>query len=80
MISYLKSSGTFRQAVNYGANEGIQWVILTNGLIWQIYNIRLKKTIVFDKILEFNFFDLNSRKQEDRDQLFLLAKEGLSKT
>ena len=68
-----------RQAINYGANEGIQWVILTNGLIWQVYNIRLKKSIVSNKIFEFNFLDLNPRKQEDRDQLFLLAKEGLSK-
>ena len=68
-----------RQAINYGANEGIQWVILTNGLIWQVYNIRLKQSIVSSKILELNFLDLNSRKKEDQEKLFLLAKEGLSK-
>lgn len=68
-----------QQAVNYGANEGIQWVILTNGYIWQVYNIRLKKSIHHDKILELNFDELSGRKKEDQEKLFLLAKEGLSR-
>src|SRR5262245_12897325 len=25
-----------KQAVDYAANQGIEWVILTNGVIWQI--------------------------------------------
>src|ERR1051325_11375410 len=26
-----------RQVVDYAANEGIEWVILTNGIIWKLY-------------------------------------------
>jgi predicted type IV restriction endonuclease len=78
-ISIELKEAHLRQAINYGANEGIQWVILTNGLVWQVYNIRLKQSIVSNKILELNFLDLNPRKKEDQEQLFLLAKEGLSK-
>ena len=31
-----------RQAVGYGANHGIPWVVLTNGIDWQIYKIKLQ--------------------------------------
>lgn len=68
-----------RQAVNYGANEGIQWVILTNGIIWRAYNIRLRKAVETEMIFEYNFMDVNARKKEDQEMLFLLAKEGISK-
>ena len=68
-----------RQAVNYGANKGIQWVVLTNGLIWEIYNIRLEKSLQFDKICTIEFLNINPRKSEDQEMLFLLCKEGLSK-
>lgn len=68
-----------RQAINYGANEGIKWVILTNGYIWQVYNIQLKQSIQHEKVFEINFEELSARKNEDQNLLFLLAKEGLSK-
>lgn len=68
-----------RQAVNYGANKGIQWVVLTNGLTWEIYNIRLEKSLQFDKICTIDFLIINPRKSEDQEILFLLCKEGLSK-
>ena len=28
-----------RQAVNYGANHGVPWVALTNGVDWEIYRV-----------------------------------------
>ncbi len=68
-----------RQAVNYGANQGIQWVILTNSIDWEIYRIRFEKPISHQLLCSFNFHELNPRTQEDRDRLFILCKEGLSK-
>jgi hypothetical protein len=68
-----------RQAVNYGANKGIQWVVLTNGLIWEIYNIRLEKVLQYDKVCTLDFLNINPRKSEDQEILFLLCKEGLTK-
>ncbi|UCD87878.1 MAG: type I restriction enzyme HsdR N-terminal domain-containing protein [Desulfobacterales bacterium] len=68
-----------RQAVNYGANHGIQWVILTNSIDWEIYRIRFEKPISHQLLCSFNFFELNPRTQEDQDRLFILCKEGLSK-
>lgn len=68
-----------RQAVNYGANKGIQWVVLTNGLVWEIYNIRLEKSLQYDKVCTFELLNINPRKSEDQEILFLLCKEGLTK-
>ncbi len=68
-----------RQAVDYGAHEGIQWVVLTNGLIWQVYSIVLKKTVEYEKVFELDFLNINARKSQDQGLLFLLAKEGLRK-
>ena len=68
-----------RQAVNYGANQGIHWVILTNGIVWNIYKLRLDKAVNFDLVCEINFLDVNPRKKEDQEILYLLCKEGLVK-
>ena len=31
-----------RQAVNYAAQEGIRWVVLTNGILWQVHRVSLE--------------------------------------
>lgn len=68
-----------RQAVNYGANHGIPWVVLTNGDDWEIYRIRFERPIDFDLICRFTFTELSGRSQSDQEMLFLLCKEGISK-
>jgi len=67
------------QAVGYGSQHGIQWVILTNGLEWEIYRIKFEKPVSHDLLTKFNFLDLNPRKKDDHERLFLLCKEGLTK-
>ncbi len=34
-----------KQAVDYAANQGVDWVVLTNGLRWRIYNVIFGKPI-----------------------------------
>jgi predicted type IV restriction endonuclease len=68
-----------RQAVGYGAQHGIQWVVLTNGVTWDIYRIKFERPVGDELLCSFNLFDLNPRKNEDQDILYLLCKEGLSK-
>ena len=67
-----------RQVVEYGANKGVQWVVLTNGINWEIHRIRFEKPISYDLICSFNFLEINPKKTEDLDRLFLLCKKGLS--
>lgn len=69
-----------RQAVNYGANQGIHWVVLTNGIYWHIYKLRLDKSVNHELVCEVNLLELNPRRKEDQEILFLLCKEGLNKS
>lgn len=68
-----------RQAVGYGSQHGIQWVVLTNGVNWQIYRIKFERPVSHELLVKFDILDLNPRKKEDQDMLFLLCKEGLAK-
>src|SRR5688572_24338271 len=46
-----------RQAVDYAANQGIEWVILTNGANWQVYKVTFGKPIGHDLVLMINFLN-----------------------
>jgi len=65
-----------RQAINYGAHSGIQWTILTNGIIWEIYSIKFVQPIGYELVCKFDFTLLNPKKQEDQEKIYLLCKEG----
>ena len=68
-----------RQAVNYGANQGIPWVVLTNGIQWQVCRIKFEKPVTHEQVFEFNFLDLSSRRKSDHALLFMLCRLGTIK-
>lgn len=68
-----------KQAIDYGANHGIPWVVLTNGIDWQIFRIRFEKPINYDLVCSFDFLALNPRDEKDQEQLFILAKDAISR-
>lgn len=51
-----------RQAVNYGANEGIEWALLTNGRNFELFRILFNKPIESRKVLSIDLGDRNSLK------------------
>lgn len=65
-----------KQAVDYAANQGIDWVVLTNGACWRAYKIGFAKPITYDLVLDLDVLSLNPRNDDDVDLLFLLSKEG----
>lgn len=69
-----------KQAVDYGANHGVQWVILTNGIVWRVYRIRFEQPINHDLVCSFDFTALNPRDDKDQELLFTLSKEGLDRS
>ena len=60
-------------------NQGVQWAVLTNGINWEVYRIKFERPVDYDLLCSFNFLELNPRKREDHDLLFILCKEGLNK-
>jgi len=67
-----------KQAVDYAANQGVDWVLLTNGATWRVYRIVFAKPIDQELVLELDFCALNHRTAADIESLFLWCKEGLS--
>ncbi len=65
-----------KQAIDYAANQGVDWVALTNGITWQVYRIIFGKPIESEVVVKFNLLDLNSRTSAHIETLGLLAKEG----
>lgn len=68
-----------KQAVDYAANQGIDWVMLTNGNNWKIFKVGFGKPITQEVVCDFEFLSLSHKRQEDLETLFLLTKEGWSK-
>ncbi|HEV2913263.1 MAG TPA: hypothetical protein VGX92_08105 [Pyrinomonadaceae bacterium] len=75
----LKDSYT-KQAVDYSANQGTDWVILTNAEIWRIYKVTFAKPILSELVLEINFLELNPKRSSDIDLLYNLTREGWVKS
>jgi predicted type IV restriction endonuclease len=68
------------QAVGYATNEGVDWVLLTNGATWQVYKVLFTKPIDHQLILEIDFLALDHHEQTDLEKLFLLTKESWPKS
>jgi predicted type IV restriction endonuclease len=68
-----------RQAIEYGASNGVPWVILTNGMVWRIYKIRFEQPISHDLVCDFSFSEIDGKSQDDQEKLFIICKEGINK-
>ena len=68
-----------RQAVDYGARNGVPWIILTNGMVWEVHKIRFEQPITYDLVCSFDFSVLDPKNPEHQERLFIICKEGLVK-
>jgi hypothetical protein len=69
-----------KQAIDYAANQGLDWVILTNGITWSVYKVIFEKPIDKELVVAFNMTTINSRSKDDIESLYLLCKEGWMKS
>jgi len=69
-----------KQAVDYAANQGCDWVVLTNGILWHCYRVSFGKPISADVVLDINLLELNPRQRSDIELLWLMSKEGVLKS
>lgn len=69
-----------KQAVDYAANQGVEWVVLTNGADWHVYRVSFGKPINQELVLAIDFLTLNAKSAADLESLYLLTKEGISKS
>lgn len=83
-LAEVKSAGTslndshLRQAVNYGAHQGIEWVILTNAIVWKVYRIKFAQPIDWEEVYFFDMGSISSRSAEDLAKIYMLCRENIS--
>lgn len=69
-----------KQAVDYAANQGVEWVALTNGAIWKVFRVIFAKPIDTELVLDIDLLTLNPKNGGDLESLFLLTRESMLKS
>jgi hypothetical protein len=69
-----------KQAIDYGANQGIEWALLTNGLQWRIYQIIFKQPIDRNLVFEADLSTLNLRDSDAIECIGTLSREGFTQS
>lgn len=69
-----------KQAIDYAANQGVDWVVLTNGLQWRVYKVTFAKPIDKELVIDIDFAALNAKSKKDTEALYLFCKEGWIKS
>lgn len=84
LLVEVKSAGTnladnhLRQVIDYGAHQGIHWVILTNAVEWRLVKIYVASQISHEEVCHIDFAAVSAKNQDHLQTLFLFAKEGLT--
>lgn len=64
-----------RQVEMYAVNEGVEWIILTNGQVWQVWHLTAGLPVVVDPALEVDLLGEGGPAHK-ADTLFYLSKEA----
>jgi hypothetical protein len=83
-LAEVKSAGTtlndnhLRQAINYGAHQGIEWIILSNAIEWKIFRIKFGQPIDYEEVFSFDICKLSARSNDDLAMIYMLCRESIS--
>ncbi|MDP9190590.1 MAG: type I restriction enzyme HsdR N-terminal domain-containing protein [Acidobacteriota bacterium] len=69
-----------KQGVDYAANQGIEWVALTNGVNWKVFRVSFGKPIDKELVVDLNLPMLSGKSDDDIAKLFLLSRESIVKS
>jgi hypothetical protein len=78
----VKSVGTdlkdnhLKQAVDYAANQGVDWVLLTNGVVWKAHRLRFEKPIQADEVFSIDLLDETTKTLALLERLYLVSKDA----
>jgi predicted type IV restriction endonuclease len=67
-----------RQVEMYAVNEGVEWIILTNGAHWKVYHITGGLPIIIDLAMDVNILS-EEPAQQKVNQLFYLTRDALKR-
>ena len=68
------NSNHLRQAMGYAADEGIDWVMLTNGRQLKLYKVIFGKPVTRHLVFDYDLTDLTTVKKAAADLAYILKK------
>lgn len=77
-ISQKLNERHLRQVLMYAVNEGVEWMVLTNGAVWQAYHLTGGLPVVVDMAFEIDLLG-PATLAEKTELMFLLHKEALKR-
>ena len=66
-----------RQSTDYAAKEGIDWVVLTNGVEWTVRKMVFQQPVRDEEVFRMNLLDDDP--ETVVEQVYALSREGVSK-
>lgn len=69
-----------KQAVDYAANQGVEWVALTNGNLWKVFRVIFAKPLDAELVLDIDLLQLNPKNSSDLESVYLLTRESMLKS
>lgn len=69
-----------KQAIDYGANHGIEWIVLTNGAVWQVYKIHFRQPIDKSLIFEIDLLQTSAKNEQFIECFGNLSREGFTQS
>jgi hypothetical protein len=68
-----------KQAIDYAANKGTEWAILTNGAVWRLYHVVFGKPIDKRLLVEVDLMTLDLKDECDLERVYPFTKDGFRK-
>jgi hypothetical protein len=68
-----------RQVELYAVNEGVEWLILTNAVRWQVYHLTPGMPVTIDLAFEVDLLDSGMTLNHKVERLFYLHKRAMKK-
>src|SRR5438477_4200186 len=62
-----------KQVVDYAANQGVEWIVLTNGIMWRLYHVLFNKPIDKQLIGEMDLTAIDCKDESQHETLFLFT-------
>jgi hypothetical protein len=72
------SARHLRQVEMYAVNEGVEWIILTNGQVWQVWHLTAGLPVLLDLALQVDLLGEGGPTQK-AETLFYLSKEAVKR-
>ncbi|MCU0689497.1 MAG: type I restriction enzyme HsdR N-terminal domain-containing protein [Phycisphaerales bacterium] len=69
-----------KQAIDYAANQGCEWVVLTNGIVWRLFHVIFKKPVDKHEVAELDLLQCSMRTESDIEKLYVFTREGFTKS